>query len=114
MHLGKIFGKKNRGTDESQNERVEAFKVLFDILVAQLMKQQSFLREMANYVFKQFCMELDSESLENLISIVATPNAKSGEVFDAEADDSDSELGESEYDQEDAEEDEDDEDSDSD
>ena len=53
------------------------------------MKQQSFLREMANYVFKQFCAELDSDSLANLITIVSTPNDKAIDmVTDAESSDS--------------------------
>jgi hypothetical protein len=68
---------------------------LFDILVAQLMKQQSFLREIANYVFKQFSSELDLASLENLITIISTPNAQAADMVDGGAsENSEEESGE--------------------
>ena len=54
------------------------------------MKPQSFLREMANYVFKQFCKELDEESLDNLINIVATPNERATEMVEAVDDENES------------------------
>ena len=61
------------------------------------MKPQSFLREMANYVFKQFCAEMDAASLENLISIVATPNERAVDMVADEGDgDSGDESGEAE------------------
>lgn len=39
-------------TTASSEQRKKALDVLFDLLIAQLTKSQSFLREMANYVFK--------------------------------------------------------------
>jgi len=51
-----------------------AFKILFDLLLSLLTKQQSFLREMVNYVFKSFCTELDQDTLGQMIKIVSTPN----------------------------------------
>jgi hypothetical protein len=61
------------------------------------MKPQSFLREMANYVFKQFCSELDEQSLGNLIEIISTPNNRAGEIADNDdEDDSDDESDEEE------------------
>jgi hypothetical protein len=62
LKIGEAGKNKKAKTTENSvtGERQEALRVLFDILVAQLMKQQSFLREMSNYVFKQFCTELDS------------------------------------------------------
>jgi hypothetical protein len=54
------------------------------VLVAQLMKSQAFLREMANYVFKQFCTELDQGTLANLISIISTPNERASEMVGSE------------------------------
>ena len=50
---------------------------------------------MANYVFSQFCEELDSETLENLIQIVSSPmedakNGGMGEISDSEESNSES------------------------
>lgn len=55
------------------------------------MKPQSFLRDMANYVFKQFCGELDEQSLGNLIQIVSTPNERASSMVGGEDDDEDDE-----------------------
>lgn len=63
--------------------------VLFDLLIAQLTKSQSFLREMANYVFKQFCGELDQASLDQLIDIVAKPLANDQNMMEADSSESD-------------------------
>ena len=89
LKLGSGFGLKQgvKSKSEADKERSKALTVLFDILVAQLMKPQSFLREMANYVFKQFCRELDQDSLDNLINIVATPNDRATEMFEPVEDD---------------------------
>jgi len=70
--------------------------VLFDLLIAQLTKSQSFLREMANYVFKQFCGELDEASLDHLLEIVAKPVANNDQDMLEE----DSESGSDEDDSE--------------
>lgn len=45
---------------------------------------------MSNYVFKQFCTELDSDSLGNLLDIVATPNERAADMV--EGDDSDMDV----------------------
>ena len=45
---------------------------------------------MSNYVFKQFCTELDSESLGNLLDIVATPKERAADMV--EGDDSDMDV----------------------
>lgn len=63
--------------------------VLFDLLIAQLTKSQSFLREMSNYVFKQFCGELDQASLDQLIDIVAKPLANDQNMMEADSSESD-------------------------
>ncbi len=89
LKIGEVSKKKAKVDSE---DKTQALKVLFDILTAQLMKQQSFMREMANYVFKQFCAELDSESLANLITIVSTPNDKAIGMVNAD-DSSDSQEG---------------------
>jgi hypothetical protein len=53
---------------------------------------------MANYVFKQFCSDLDSQSLNNLIEIVSTPNDRATDMVngDDESDDG-SQDGEEAY-----------------
>ena len=91
LKLGSGLGQKQaQKKSETDKERGKAIAVLFDILVAQLMKPQSFLREMANYVFKQFCKELDEETLDNLINIVATPNERATEMVEAVDDENES------------------------
>ncbi len=58
------------------------------------MKQQSFLREMSNYVFKQFCTDLDEQSLGNLLEIVATPNERAADMVEDQDSDMEDESGE--------------------
>ena len=48
---------------------------------------------MSNYVFKQFCTELDSESLGNLLDIVATPNERAADMVEGDDSDMDVESG---------------------
>ena len=57
LKLGENLGAKQSSKlkSDSDADRKKALTVLFDVLIAQLMKPQNFLREMANYVFKQFC-----------------------------------------------------------
>eukprot|EP00352_Strombidinopsis_acuminata_P004292 CAMPEP_0176386886 /NCGR_PEP_ID=MMETSP0126-20121128/36303_1 /TAXON_ID=141414 ORGANISM="Strombidinopsis acuminatum, Strain SPMC142" /NCGR_SAMPLE_ID=MMETSP0126 /ASSEMBLY_ACC=CAM_ASM_000229 /LENGTH=135 /DNA_ID=CAMNT_0017754105 /DNA_START=1342 /DNA_END=1749 /DNA_ORIENTATION=- len=81
--------KRTKANDE---ERAKAHEVLFDLLISLLAKQQSFLRELANFVFKHFCNELDKGTLANLIKIISTPNDEaSGFMDDEEEDDYDDE-----------------------
>lgn len=58
------------------------------------MKPQSFLRDMANYVFKQFCSELDEQSLGNLLTIVSTPNERASSMVGGDDDEEDDEEDE--------------------
>ena len=48
---------------------------------------------MSNYVFKQFCTELDSESLGNLLDIVATPNERAADMVEGDDSDMDVDCG---------------------
>jgi hypothetical protein len=74
-----------------------AFRVLFDLLLSLLTKQQGFLREMANYVFKQFCAEMDQDTLGQMIKIVSTSNEKAADIMqENESEDSGAEEGEEE------------------
>lgn len=65
MDLGSALEsvKKSKKAPTVGAEQKEAFKILFDLLMSMLTKPQSFLRDMANYVFKSFCAELDEETL---------------------------------------------------
>lgn len=44
---------------------------------------------MSNYVFKQFCSELDAQSLGNLLDIVATPNERAADMVEGDNSDDD-------------------------
>ena len=60
-----VEGKHKRQRKES-DKKSEALIVLFDFLISLLTKPYSILRDIANFVFKQFCNEIPQESLENL------------------------------------------------
>ena len=77
--------KKVKKETSGSDSRKKAFSVLFDLLFAQLIKSQSFVREMANYVFKQFCSELDAKSLEHLLEMVTKPMGD-GDMLEADSD----------------------------
>jgi len=79
----------------SSEQRRKALAVLFDLLIAQLTKSQSFVREMANYVFKQFCGELDSASLDQLLEIVSKPLAKDENMLEADSSEDEDESNDS-------------------
>ena len=53
---------------------------------------------MANYVFKQFCSELDAASLDHLLEIIAKPGVGADEM-EADSQDSSDEEGESDDEQ---------------
>lgn len=77
-------------------EKQEALNVLFDFLIALLTKPQSFLRDVANFTFKQFCSEISPKALVNMIEIVHTPNVDANKMlFDEEDMDESSEEEES-------------------
>lgn len=61
---------KKEKKSENPEERQEALNVLFDLLIALLTKPQSFLREIANFTFKQMCTEIPPTALAHLIEIV--------------------------------------------
>lgn len=86
MDLASVLegGKKSKKGEQSQDQK-EAFKILFDLLISMLTNPYSFLRDMANYVFKSFCTELDEETLEKMIKIVSTSNADAAADFMEEA-----------------------------
>lgn len=66
---GKRSKKKPATSDQG-----EALDVLVDFLISLLTKPQSFLRDIANFTFKQFCTQLSAKALANLVTIVQTPN----------------------------------------
>jgi DNA polymerase phi len=55
------------------------------LLIALLTKPQSFLREIANFTFKQLCTEIPTKSLAHMVEIVQTPNVEASKMlFDEE------------------------------
>ena len=50
---------------------------------------------MANYVFKQFCGELDEQSLDHLLDIVAKSATQNDELSDDDSDEEESSDGDS-------------------
>jgi hypothetical protein len=42
------------------------------------------LRDVANFVFKQFCHELPAANLQNVLDIISTPNVDAGQMLIAE------------------------------
>ena len=94
---GKRSKKKAGGASE------EALDVLVDFLISLLTKPQSFLRDIANFTFKQFCTQLSAKALANLVSIVQTPNVEATKMlFDQEdVEEADEEDGEDEDESED-------------
>lgn len=93
LKLGAKQALSNKRAKNDDQERNKAHQVLFDILISLLAKQQSFLRELANFVFKHFCVEMDQGTLANLIKIISTPNDMASGLLDSdeEEDDEDSE-----------------------
>jgi len=68
-------GSKRAKKDKKNNkDKEEALQVLFDFLISLLTKKHSFLRDIANFVFKQFCHDISMASLNNMIEIISTPN----------------------------------------
>jgi DNA polymerase phi len=62
-------------------QRSEALDVLVDFLISLLTKPQSFLRDIANFTFKQFCTEVSPKALANLVQIVQTPNIEATKML---------------------------------
>ena len=54
---------------------------------------------MANYVFKQFCNELDQASLEHLLDIVAKPMAGDENMLEADSSEEDDDSDDSDVEQ---------------
>ena len=82
--------------------------MLTDFLVGLLAKPQSFLRDVANFTFKQFCTEVPAETLGNLLKIVLTPNVEAGIMLYGENDEDKKEEGDDgESDEDDSEDDDD-------
>jgi hypothetical protein len=83
---GKRSKKKGTTSTLNKEERDEALSVLTDFLISLLTKPQSFLRDVANFTFKQFCTEVPAASLQNLLKIVQTPNIEANQMLFGEDD----------------------------
>ena len=54
----------------------ESTPILFDFLISLLTRQNKSLRDITNFTYKAFCLEMDMNTLENVISIIKTPNGE--------------------------------------
>ena len=104
---------KKPATPSSNEERLKALGVLTDFLVGLLAKPQSFLRDVANFTFKQFCTEVPAETLGNLLKIVVTPNVEAGIMLYGENDEDKEAEGDEDDDEDDSDDDSDSEDEES-
>lgn len=67
--------KKAKIEDSNDKNKKEAYNVLVDFLIGLLDKPHSFMRDLANYCFKNFCLDaLDGEGIERLLRIISTKN----------------------------------------
>lgn len=107
---------KTKSAAAANPEKAEALEVLVDFLVSLLTKPQSFLRDIANFTFKQFCTLVSPKALVNLVEIVQTPNADATKMLfdedEIEKDDEEEDDDEEDDDDEDDDDDDDSEDSD--
>ncbi|CDW85691.1 dna polymerase v-like [Stylonychia lemnae] len=87
--------KRHKKDSKIDTQQSEALQVLIDFLISLLTKQQSFLREIANFAFKQFCTQITQASLMNMMEIITTPNIEANKMLfdqdDLEANDEEAE-----------------------
>jgi hypothetical protein len=76
-----ITGKRVKVSEEEEAERAKAHQILFDFLISLLTRQNSTLRDITNFTFKAFCSEMNEGSLENILSILNTPNAEANKIL---------------------------------
>eukprot|EP01022_Parablepharisma_sp_SALTPOND_P019730 TRINITY_DN340_c3_g1_i1.p2 TRINITY_DN340_c3_g1~~TRINITY_DN340_c3_g1_i1.p2 ORF type:complete len:825 (+),score=188.64 TRINITY_DN340_c3_g1_i1:11932-14406(+) len=66
---------------EKENNKKEALEVYVDFLVELLTRSHMFIREVGNFAFQQISKEITESSLENLLNIITTPNAKASKMI---------------------------------
>uniref|UniRef100_A0A7S3KP36 Uncharacterized protein n=1 Tax=Euplotes crassus TaxID=5936 RepID=A0A7S3KP36_EUPCR len=80
--IGEAFtGKRTKMTEQQEEEKDQAYQILFDFLISLLTRQNSTLREITNFTFKAFCSELNEGSLANILSILNTPNQEANKIL---------------------------------
>lgn len=79
IELAKV-GKRQKVV-KGDDERDQAYQILFDFLISLLTRQNSTLREITNFTFKAFCHELNQGSLSNILSILNTPNVEANKIL---------------------------------
>ena len=67
--------------DEEEGDKEKAYQILFDFLISLLTRQNGTLRDITNFTFKAFCHELNEGSLQNMLSIINTPNAEASKIL---------------------------------
>ena len=73
-------GKRTK-TSEDNDDKDKAYQILFDFLISLLTRQNGTLRDITNFTFKAFCSELNEGSLQNMLSIINTPNAEASKIL---------------------------------
>jgi hypothetical protein len=74
-------GKTLKLSPEAQEEKNQAYQIFFDFLISLLTRQNSTLRDITNFTFKAFCHEMNDGSLNNIISILNTPNVEASKIL---------------------------------
>ena len=74
-------GKRVKLSEEEEEDKENAYQVLFDFLISLLTRQNSTLREITNFTFKAFCSEMNEGSLQNILSILNTPNVEANRIL---------------------------------
>jgi len=72
---------KSEDSSERKKNKKEALEVYVDFLVELLTRSHAFVREIGNFAFQQIAGVITEESLENLLSIITTPNTKASQMI---------------------------------
>ena len=79
--LGLASSDEQGKRSKKKTDQTEALDILVDFLISLLTKPQSFLRDIANFTFKQFCTQISPKALSNLAGIIQTPNSEANKML---------------------------------
>jgi DNA polymerase phi len=81
QNLGLASSDEQGKRSKKKADQTEALDILVDFLISLLTKPQSFLRDIANFTFKQFCTQISPKALSNLAKIILTPNSEANKML---------------------------------
>ena len=81
QNLGLASSDEQGKRSKKKIDQTEALDILVDFLISLLTKPQSFLRDIANFTFKQFCTQISPKALSNLAGIIQTPNSEANKML---------------------------------